>query len=196
MWKYIPTLATAFLAVLQLAKDWGAHQTTWRRAVVLSLILCLGVGGAINTYYSDRKAVAQHAADQKQIAGLQKAVETANADQENNTKHFVQSFTGLSRQLSALQSQVDTAGLQKEAARLRTELESTQKALTPPKAELEFSLADDSDTTNFKSATKFVGVKETTAEKHPDGSVSFSVYVFNKSAVTGEKRLGRSTCMY
>ena len=56
MLKYLPTVAMAFLAVLQLAKDWGAHQTTWRRAVVLVLILLLAAAGTVNIYYSDSRA--------------------------------------------------------------------------------------------------------------------------------------------
>jgi hypothetical protein len=122
MWKYLPTLAAAFLASLQLAKDWGAHQTTWRRAGVLFLIMFLGIGGAVNTYYSEKNAALRHVADEKQIGELQKAVETANTAQTNNTKEFVQSFGDLSRQLNALQTQVNAAGLQKEASRLREQL--------------------------------------------------------------------------
>lgn len=56
MWRYAQPLGTAFLALLVLAKDWQAHQTKLRRAAVLFVIVCLGVGGAASTYYSDRKA--------------------------------------------------------------------------------------------------------------------------------------------
>jgi hypothetical protein len=140
MWSYVPALATVLLALLQLAKDWGAHQTTWRRAFVLALIVLLGMAGAVNTLYSSRRAAVKQMEDQKQITGLKTAVETANSDQMNNTKQFVKSFSDLSQQLSRLQAQVSTAGLQKEAAQLRSELEATQKALYPEKVELESSL--------------------------------------------------------
>lgn len=56
MWRYAQPLGTAFLALLMLGKDWQAHQTTLRRAAVLFVIVCLGIGGAASTYYSDRKA--------------------------------------------------------------------------------------------------------------------------------------------
>src|SRR5208282_1857445 len=100
MLNYLPSLATVLLAVMQLAKDWGAHQTNWRRVLVLVAIVLLGVGGSVNTYYASRRSVSQHLDDQKRIAGLEKAVQTANANQEANTKQFVQSFKDLSGQLS------------------------------------------------------------------------------------------------
>jgi hypothetical protein len=177
MWNYIPNLATVFLAVLQLAKDWGAHQTTWRRAGVLCLIVLLGVGGTINAYYSRRNANVQHNEDQKRIAGLQTAVETAKEAQENNTKQFLQSLSDLSQKLSDLQSQVKTSGLQKEAAQLKAELESTQKALTPQKAELEASLG------NVTDKLENLDVKELSVVPDPDGTVTFTLSVVNKSGV-------------
>jgi len=123
------------LAVMQLANDWGAHQSSWRRALVLVAIIVLGLGGAVNTYYSSRKAATQHLDDQKQISGLKKAVETASADQEKNTQVFVKSFDDMAGKLNALKTQLQTAGLQKEADSLRADLRATQKALVSPKAE-------------------------------------------------------------
>lgn len=128
MWNYMPLVATAFLALLQLAKDWGAHQTTLRRALVLLFIVAFGVGGTVNTYYANKRVAAQHLADQKQISALQKAVETANANQQANTKQFVQSFKQLSQELGDLQTQVKTADLQQEVAKLRNEVEAAQRA--------------------------------------------------------------------
>jgi hypothetical protein len=188
MWNYIPNVATVILAMLQLAKDWGAHQTTWRRATVLCLIVLLGAGGGINTYYSSKKASAlraedqrnaskQHSEDRQQIAGLQKAVEAANAAQESDTKQFLLSFSSLLQKVGDLQSQVKTAGLQKEAAQLRAELESTQRSLAPQKAELESTLAEPKDT------LEGLGVKGVFARRAPDGTITFTVYVVDNSLV-------------
>lgn len=177
MLNYLPSVATVLLAVMQLAKDWGAHQSTWRRALVLVAIMLLGTGSAINTFYSNRKSAAQHLEDQKEISGLKKAVETANTDQAANTKQFVQSFKDLSGQLSGLEVQVKTAGLQREAAQLRAELEATQRALSPPKAELEASLGEITETLGNLS------VKEISVPQSLNGVVEFTINIANKSAV-------------
>ena len=188
MWNYILNLTTVFLAALQLAKDWGAHRTTWRRAAVLGLIALLGVGGTINAYYSGKKAAAvraedqrnalkQHSDDREQIAGLQRAVDTAKSAQEDNTKQFLFSLSSLSQKLSDIQAQVKTAGLQKEAAQLRAQLEATQKALNPPRAELEASLG------NVTDKLENLGVKEWSAKPDVDGTLTFTLSVINKSAV-------------
>jgi hypothetical protein len=168
MLPYLPSLATVALALLQLAKDWGAHQAHWRRALVLLAIMLLGVGGTVNTYYASKKSEAQRIGDQRRIAGLEEAVKTANTNQEANTKQFVQSFGDLSGKLSDLQTQLKTANLQKEAAQLRAELEATQKAMSPPKAELQASLGE-------------LDVNELWVAQSPDGSVEFTVNVINKS---------------
>jgi hypothetical protein len=175
--NYVLNLATAFIAAFQLAKDWGAHQATWRRAAVLSLIVTLGVGGTINTYYAGKKASAVHEEDQRQIGGLKKAVETANKAQDSNTAQFLQSFSTLTQKLSDLQTQVKTSGLQKEAARLRAELEATQKALTPQRAELVSSLGNVTDT------LENLGVTESSVPRGIDGTISFTATVVNKSPV-------------
>jgi hypothetical protein len=190
MWNYLLSLATVGLAGLQLAKDWGAHQTSWRRAAVLFLILLLGAGGAINTYYSGKRTAAlraeeqgkanrQHNEDQKQIAGLQKAVETATTVQESNTKQFLLSFTGLSKELNKLQAQVKTEGLQKEAAQLRAQLEATQKALTQ-KAEVVSTLGP---LESLNETLENLGTKELSLHREPDGTLAFKVFVIDKSDV-------------
>ena len=104
MLGYLPSLATVLLALLQLAKDWGAHQTHWRRASVLVAIMLLGVGGSVNTFYANRKSVSQHLGDEKRIAGLETAVRAANTNQEANTKVFVKSFDDMSHKLNGLET--------------------------------------------------------------------------------------------
>jgi hypothetical protein len=89
MWNYFLPIGTAFIAVLQLAKDWGAHQTHWRRGLLLGLIVVLATGGAVNNYITSRRSAAQHTQDQAEIESLKKAVETANQNQMSNTKQFV-----------------------------------------------------------------------------------------------------------
>jgi hypothetical protein len=86
MLDYLPYFATVLLALLQLAKDWGGHKKNWRRGLVLGAIMLSGIGGSVNTYYTKKRVASQHIDDQKRIAGLEKSVETANANQEANTK--------------------------------------------------------------------------------------------------------------
>jgi hypothetical protein len=175
--NYIPSLATVLLALMQLAKDWGAHQSNWRRAFVLVLIMLLGVGSAINIHYSSRRAGIQHVEDQKQISGLEKAVETANKDQEANTKVFVKSFEDMGQKLNGLETQLKTAGLQKEAERLRTDLAETRAALTPPKAQFAASFGQISETLDN------LGVRNISVTHSPDETVAFTITVVNKSPI-------------
>jgi hypothetical protein len=139
MLSYGLYIATTILALLYLAKDWAAHKKSWRRLTVLILIILIGIGGVINTHYTNQKNNEQREDDRRQIAGLQKALETANKIQEDNTKHFVEGFTKLSQKIADLQTQVSTADLREEAEQLRTELKATQKALVTPKAVLAFT---------------------------------------------------------
>lgn len=148
MWNFILPIATAFFAVLQLAKDWGGHKTHWRRAAVLTLILLLAVGSAFNNYYTGRRTSSQHLQDQAEITGLKTAVETANSNQEANTRLFIDAFGKLSQKVSDLQTGVATEALQKRLASVQVELQNTQRALAPaPKARLLFTFLP------FKSGT-------------------------------------------
>jgi hypothetical protein len=134
---YIIHIATTFLAFLFLAKDWQSHRKSWRRLTVIGLIILIGIGGLVNTHYANKK-IDQ---DQNRIAALKQAVDTANKNQEDNTKQFVNAFGKLSQKVSDLQTQVKTAGLKEEADQLANELRATQKAMTAPKVTLTFSFA-------------------------------------------------------
>jgi hypothetical protein len=94
-----------------------------------------------------------------------------------NTKQFVQAFKDLSQELSGLGTQVKTAGLQKEASRLRADLEATQKALSVPKAEFAASLGEVTDSLDN------LDVRQIFAPQSPDGVVEFTISVVNKSAI-------------
>jgi hypothetical protein len=102
--NYILYIATALLALLYLAKDWEGHKKSWRRLVVLGLIILIGTGGIFNTYYTNKKIDRQHDNDQKRIAGLKEAVDTANKNQEDNTRQFVNAFGKLSQKVSDLKA--------------------------------------------------------------------------------------------
>jgi hypothetical protein len=180
MWSYVSMLAMMLLAVLQLAKDWGAHKTNWRRASVVIVIVLIGIAGAINLLRSNTKAYNQHTADQKQIAGLQHAVETANRSQEANTKIFVQSFQEMTQKLSGLETRLKTVGLQKEAAQLKKELESTRKALDIPKSELVTTLGSVTD------KLENLNVTEAPALLVGD-TISVTLTVFNKTDVQAKR---------
>lgn len=137
--NYILHIATAALALLYLAKDWEGHKRSWRRLVVLSLILLIGIAGIINTHYTNKKIERQRNEDQVRIASLKEAVDTANKNQEDNTRQFINAFGNLSQKVNDLQTNVKTAGLREEAEKLKGELVSTQKALTPQKSALAFT---------------------------------------------------------
>lgn len=143
--NYLLPIVTVLLALFTLAKDWESHKKSWRRWTVLMLITLFGIGWTINTYFTNRRTESLRQQDQVQIAGLKKAVETANKNQEDNTKQFVYEFGRLSEKLSNLQTQLKTEGLQKEAEQLQKELRATQEAMNPPKALLSFSFKPPSD---------------------------------------------------
>ena len=137
MLSYILQFATTTLMLLYLAKDWESHKRSWRRKTVFVLIILIGFGGCINTWYTNNKILE----DQNQIAALTKGIETANKSQEANTKQFVAAFDELSQKLRELQAQVRTTELQEKADQLKSELEATRKSLVSPKASLSFTFA-------------------------------------------------------
>lgn len=139
MLNYAINIATASLALFYLAKDWPAHKESWRRLSVLGLICLIGIGGVFNTYYTKKSNNEKHQEDLNRIARLESAVVTANRNQDDNTKQFVNAFGILNQKVADLETQIKTTGLKEEAIKLRAELESTQKALNPPKAKLTFT---------------------------------------------------------
>ncbi len=162
MLNYFLLIAVTALAIFGFYKDRDAYKTKWRRRAVLLLTVLIGIGGIVNYYYGERRAEKQHADDQTKIAELKSAVDTANKNQQDNTIQFVDAFGKLSQKLSDLQTQIKTAGLQKEAAklkeqlavatkasvsteatvtRLKSDLEATRKALSPAQTSLTFTFA-------------------------------------------------------
>jgi len=157
-----------------------------RRAIVIGLIFIFGIAAILNTHHSNKKALeqtqdaerdrkaaaAQRTTDQTTISGLKTAVETANRAQKSNTKHFIASFTDMSGKLNDLQTQIKTAGLQKESDQLRAELAATRSALAVPKAELVASLG---------KRPSELDIKEAVTQLSDDGSLSISLTVMNIS---------------
>jgi hypothetical protein len=183
MLDYILPIAACFYALLQLAKDWEKHETRLRRTAALVLVLLLGVGSAINTYYSKSRAVRQHSDDQAKIAELKKAVEVSSQDQKTNTEQFVTGFGALSKQVADLQTQVKTEKLQSRLAALQGDLQKTQRALAPgPKAELTFSFVP-FDNPPLDSHQKAKAVTETTLPLNPDGNVHVEITILNLTEV-------------
>ncbi len=184
MWNYVLNLATTALAAFTLAKDWNAHHNHWRRGTVIVLIILLGGAAVVNTRLTNKRAIEQqqnadkkHTEDQTQIAGLKKAVESANSAQETNTKLFIASFTDMTGKLNGMETQIKTAGLQRESQQLKAELASTRKALSPPQAELESSLGE------VTEKLENLDVKRTSAQIGVDGTLSFTIKIVNKSNV-------------
>lgn len=180
MLNYILNLATIALSAFALAKDWNAHQSHWRRVAIIFFIGVLGGASLVNTHFSNKKAIAQQQdaiKDQKQIASLSTAVETANKAQGTNTQLFIKSFTDLTGKLNGLQTKIETAGLQKESDQLRAALASNIKALNPPQAQLVASLGDVTVT------LQNLDVKERSGQLAADGTVSFKLSIVNTSDV-------------
>lgn len=186
MLNYVLPIAASLIALLQLAKDWRAHQTPLRRVAALALIVLFGVGTAFNTYRTAtksaeaaRKAETQHTTDQAEIRNLETAVKTANHDQETNTTHFLESFKELSNKVSDLQTRVTNEELQKKLASVQTELQKTQKAMAPgPKAELRFSFGP-----YVQLYKKPVIQTVKSLPVNPDGSVDFTFTVVNTTDI-------------
>src|SRR5258708_6847104 len=105
MWNYFIPIATTFMALFALAKDWDAHKSLWRRGAVIVLILASGIGGAVGIHNTSRKAAEQHAHDENEITGLKTAVQTANSNQEVNTKQFRGALEQLSNEVGDMQRQ-------------------------------------------------------------------------------------------
>lgn len=139
MWNYGLHIATTLLALLYLVKDWPTLKKSLLKFSILGIIFLIGIGGLFNTYYTKKNNDDQHQADQTNIANLKTAVDSARKSQEDNTRQFVEAFGKLNQKVGGLETKIKTAGLREEAVKLKSELESTQKALNPPKARLAFS---------------------------------------------------------
>lgn len=143
MWgAYVIPIFTGLLAVMTLAKDWGAHQSSWRRTGVGFLIIGLMVASAYNTYQTGKRNEQRRQEDEGKITKLQAGVDTANKAQVDNTKQFLQQFSDLSGKVAKLQTEAATEALQKQAKDLQGELVATQKAMQVPKVPLQLSFEE------------------------------------------------------
>lgn len=181
MLNYILPFLAALVAVFQLAKDWRAHQTQWRRGSVIALIVLLTIGSTVNVYYTAKKTAAQHTDDQGQIIGLKTAVDNANKNQQDSTKEFIAAFGKLQKEVGDLQTKITTEALQTRLANVQTELRNTQKALAPgPKAELSFSFAP---IPNSPAGQQIILVTDKTLPLNLDGSVRVDFDLVNTTDV-------------
>jgi hypothetical protein len=181
MLNYALPILAALVAVFQLAKDWSAHQTHWRRGSVIALIVLLTIGSTVNVYYTSKRIADQRAKDHDQITGLKTAVDTANQNQQANTKQFIDAFGKLGQKVSDLQTQVTTEALQKKLASVQAELQNTQKALAPgPRAEVSFSFAP---FPNTPFGQPIVLVTDKTLPLNVDGSVHVDFDIVNTTDV-------------
>jgi len=182
MLNYILPILTALVAVFQLAKDWTAHQTHWRRGTVIGLIVLLTIVGTVNVYYTNKRASDQRQKDHTEITALTTAVETANKNQEANTKQFVDAFGKMSQQVSDLQTAITTEALQKRLANVQLDLQNMQKALAPgPKAKLLFTFFPFNN--GVMGIEPAVAITDVTLPLNPDGTVHFEFTVLNLTDV-------------
>ena len=171
-------ILTTFLALLDLIKDWKAYKKPWLRIIAVGSVILIGIGTMISTYYSTKNADKQHAEDQKKISGLKEAVDTANQNQKDNTALFLKEFEKISQKVNDLNVQIKTADLREEADKLKTDLESTRKALIPPKATLFFT---------FLEPTKDGTPLKRIALPVKDDIVHVEFSVLNSSTVTAQQ---------
>jgi len=143
--SYVIPIFAGLLAAMTLAKDWGAHQTSWRRTGVGLLIIGLMIASVANTYQTGKHNDQRRREDEAKINKLQASVDAANTAQADNTKQFLQQFSDLSGKVAKLQTEAATEALQKQAKDLQAQLQTTQQALHPPKATLEFSFRPGED---------------------------------------------------
>ncbi len=137
----------------------------------------------MSTYLNGKKAAEQqrradrvHDLDAHTISELKNSVESAKHLQEESTLRSEAKLSALSAEMLALQSALEKAGLQKEADNLRSELASTRKALSPPKAILVASLAEIGGPEDLTR-------KELTVTVPADRVVKFTLLVSNTSEV-------------
>ncbi len=157
-----------------------------------AILLVASIIVVVNQYETDK----QHEGDTGQISGLKDAVKQANETQQKNAAQFLQGqdssrqqflkqFNQLSDKVAKLQTQAATEALQKQAAELQAELHSTEQALNPPKAELQFSFENPDPDTPIRTTSlprdlqgnitvRFTVMNMTQAVAN-DGFVSFQI---------------------
>jgi len=70
MWNYVLPVVAALYALLNLIKDWKAHQHPWRQILASILIVVIGVGTGINNYYSGKTVAKRDKELRDQISNL------------------------------------------------------------------------------------------------------------------------------
>jgi hypothetical protein len=137
--KYILPICASILAILLLIKDWDALKYNYLRFSALGLIILLGFGGSLNSYFSEKRNDRQRQQDNIQLTKLQQALDTSEKNRQSNTQQFLTEFDRLSEKVNNLQTQVKTTEFKKKVTNLQADLESTRKALIAPKAALTFT---------------------------------------------------------
>jgi hypothetical protein len=133
---YLVIVGTIVLGLFTLLKEWEDYKNPRLRTAVGCGLIILGILTIVNLYLEfEEKQKASGA-----IKRLEGQVQATNDAQKENTEQFLKSFDKLSAELSKLQTQAATEELQKELAKVKGELQKTQRALAPgPKAVLAFS---------------------------------------------------------
>ena len=181
VWKflsYAPFVLPSAIAIGHIIlKDWDSYKSTWKRSLILSIILAAAVGGVAYQSHQLQEKDAAEARYQVNIEGLKGKADAALTAQKNNAEVFTKSFGALSGELSNLKTKVATEALQKQIASLQSKLDDTQKALAPaPKASLEFTFLGFK---NPKPGEPFVPVREITLPATAEGLVKISIIMVN-----------------
>jgi hypothetical protein len=155
MGKIIGYGATGVMLALALAGIWEyffVHKGSKRRIITLAIFAIASLIVLANQYETDQ----QHEGDVGEIRALKDAVNKANSTQQTNAREFSKAqetartqflaqFGAMSTRVADLQTDIKTANLKQEAEQLRSELQSTQKALVKPKARLAMSFGVPTD---------------------------------------------------
>jgi hypothetical protein len=185
--SYVLILGTVLLGLFSLYKDWRNYKHTWVRRGVGAVLLFVGAFSVVKQYRDNRAAQIRETTATKNVhtltsegSGLKGKVNAANEAQTQNTKVFLENLNRLSDKVGALQTQVETDELRKQLAGVQSDLQKTQKALTPgPKAKLILSFAPH---INPPAGTgEPAAVTDKSLPLSPEGSVHVELTVLNLS---------------
>ncbi len=149
MLSYVLLIVPNIIAFFSLAKDWKSHSSHWRRVGVLACIVVLLIVGVFNLRATNK----QHESDKQELLvqnkQLNQNIDSLKFDlHDSETKAQTQAadaatnLSHLTDKVVDLQTKIQTADLQKEAADLKAELAKTQKAMEKPKAEIALDLGE------------------------------------------------------
>jgi hypothetical protein len=134
MIAYLLLTFSSVIAGFTLAKDWKNHGSSWRRTVVLLLIVIVWIMGIVNIHSTKKQNLADKEILNGRIDGLNRTI-------TEGQKQAIGTISHLTDRVADLQTKVETADLKKQVTKLQQELIENQRAMAPPpKARLFFNV--------------------------------------------------------